>query len=369
MNAFCILFADIYRENRIEQLTRDRNISSIPFGGRYRLIDFMLSSLVNANITDIGIISRQKYNSLVDHLGSGKDWDLDRKNGGLKILTPFAKNEYEVLNKNKFEALSSIEGHIESIDKEYCVLADSNMVMNIDIKGMIENHISTKADISVLYRIGTPTAFEAEVTVENGRITDGTYHTKDYKKSKKNILMRVFILKKTLIQSLIAKGISYGWDDLTKDYILRHLDTFNIQGYKHKGRGKAIFTLEEYFAVSKELFEKEMRDELFRSDTRILTKIKDSVPAKYGNECIVENSIIADGCIIEGEVYNSILFRNVKVEKGVVIRDSIVMQNTTIMQNSALTNVITDKNVIISRDQQLRGSKNLPFVIEKGKVL
>ena len=370
MNAFCILFTDTYENNngKIRELSSARTLASIPFGGRYRLIDFMLSSLVGAGVGDIGIITKSNYGSLVDHLGWGKDWDLNRKNGGLKILTPFA-NDAIFSGDNQFDILRSVNGYIESMLEEYCIIADANMVVNLDFKKVLDAHKKSNADITILCRDTVPQAGDIKLCLEeNGGVRDILIHTteSDFKTS---VALNILVLKKSLLRELIDWGITYGWRSFAKDVITKKFGELRIFGYKHTGYCQLIDSLEVYLNTSLEILNRETRNEIFKGAQPILTRVKDSVPTKYGDHAHVKNSYIADGCLIDGNVENSVIFRNVKIEKGARVKNSVIMQNTIVEENAFLSSVISDKNVRITAGKALSGCDTLPLVIQKNKIV
>ncbi len=370
MNAFCILFTDTYENNdgKIRELSGARTLASIPFGGRYRLVDFMLSSLVGAGVGNIGIITKSKYGSLMDHLGWGKDWDLNRKNGGLKILTPFANNAI-FSGDNQFEILRSVNGYIDSCLEEYCILADSNMVINLDFHKVLSTHKKSGADITVLCRNAIPKAGDMTLCLdENGGASDVLIHTNECNE-KMLVALNILVLKKTLLRELIDWGITYGWKSFAQDVISKKSGELKIFGYQHDGYCKLIDSLEVYLKANLEMLNSEIRNEIFKSPQPILTRVKDSVPTKYGDHAHVKNSYIADGCVIDGDVENSIIFRSVKIEHGAKVKNSVVMQNTIVEENASLTSVISDKNVRVTERKTLSGCDTLPLVIQKGKIV
>ncbi len=370
MNAFCILFTDAYnsRGTGLGELSGKRTVASVPFGARYRLIDFMLSSLVGASVHNIGIITKSKYGSLMDHLGWGKDWDLDRKNGGLKILTPFATTDFSY-NDNQFEILKSVHGYIDSMLPEYCVIASADMVANIDFNKMFEEHISSGADITVLCTKGVPADSDTELTLdETGKVTRAIIHTTP-NNEEKYIAKDIFIMEKSLLYALIDHGVSYGWRTFKKDVIAKKFNELNIHAYYHSGYLKIMEDLEGYLSSNLDMLKKDVRREIFASHQPILTRTKDSVPTKYGDNAKVKNCYVADGCVIDGEVTNSIIFRNVKVAAGAKISNSVVMQNSVIEADSTLDYVIVDKNATITQSQEIKGTKTLPVVVNKGKTV
>lgn len=364
MNAFCLLFTDISSNENIGTISEHRSAASLPFGARYRLIDFILSSLVYASVPNVGVIARNNYNSLVDHLGSGKDWDLNRKNGGMKILTPYANATDE--KQNRFEALNTIKPYITSMLPEYCIISDSNIVTNIDFNDVFKKHIEKGADITVVCHRATPTTGDTEISYdENGRITDVLYVSED-KDYEREIITKIYILKKDFLLSLMEQAITYEWTDFNKDCIAKGVSKYKIYTYCHNEYCTVIKNLSNYYRANMDLLDVDIRNELFKSNKRILTKIKDSVPITFGDNCNVRNSLIADGCKIEGSVENSIIFRDVHIKSGASIKNSIIMQGTTIDNDANMSYVILDKNIMVSKGRTLNGSENYPFVISKG---
>ena len=369
MNAFCILFADSNEPLDLSELSNERTLASVPFGGRYRLVDFILSSLVGAHIRNIGIVTRDKYGSLMDHVGWGKDWDLNRKNGGIKFLTPFLRNHDSAAIGNMVEALNSVMDYIKTSLPEYCILCDSNTVLNVDLQKFMEYHEEKGADITFAYKRMPTTAKELEVTLDaEGRLIDTLYHQYPHN-DEKDIQLNIVIMKRDLLVYLIEKGVTYGWYSIKKDVIAHGFNDYKIYGYKVDGYTAVIKSLEDYYNANMDLLNKDVRLELFMGKNPILTRIKDSVPTIYGENSNVTNSLVADGCTINGTIENCIIFRDVKIEQGAVVRNSILMQGTRIDSNSELNCVITDKNVTVGTNKVLAGTETMPFIINKGKIV
>ena len=332
MRAVGIVFSNIH-DNNIPELVRVRSFGSIPFGGRYRLIDFPLSNMVNSGIDTVGIITKSNYQSLMDHVGSGKDWDLARKDGGLIILPPFGDTESNSLYNTRLEALKGITSFLFRADEEYVVMTDCDSVCRINYNEVLEQHVRNQADITLIYKKRVPmsgsidygTTFEL---AEDGRIVGLNYKTPlDVKEA--NVFINVFVMKKTLLQNIVLDSISHNKKSFTNDIIAENLKSMKIYGFEHKGFYAGITSLQSYYDNNMAMLDKDIRNEIF-GDRSVFTKIRDSAPTKYGNSAIVKNSMIADGCIIEGEVENSIIFRNVKVARGCKVKNSIVMQNTVL---------------------------------------
>ncbi|MDD4688500.1 MAG: glucose-1-phosphate adenylyltransferase subunit GlgD [Eubacteriales bacterium] len=368
MNAFCILFANAYENNSISEITKMRTPASIPYGGRYRLIDFILSSLVKANVRDVGIITNNKFASLVDHVGMGKDWDLARKNGGLKVLPPY-RDGVVSSHDDVFHSLYDVHGYIKDMLQEYCILGNTNGVFNIDFLDVLDFHRTKGADITVVYRTAPVLKGDMEIQCDDeGRVNDAMLMTSDSDQPR-SVTMKLYLMKKEVILSLIEKGATYGWGDFDLDVIAKHNDSIKIYGYEHKGYSAIINSLESFYQSNMDLLNPAIQKELFRSEYSIHTRIKDSVPTIYGENNSVKNSFVADGCYIGGSVENSVIFRDVKIDEGAVVKNSIIMQGAHIHAGAQLSSVIADKNVSISEDIVLTGNPKVPFVINKGKVV
>lgn len=368
MSAVGIIFSNIHDEN-IPELSRRRTMGSLPYGGRYRLIDFTLSNMVNSGITTVGIITKNNYQSLMDHLGSGKDWDLARKTGGMILLPPFGDFDNAGLYKNRLEALKSISEFINRRNEEYVVLCDCDGVYRIDFSEIIDYHEDKQADITLVTH-SEELSGKAEYTVvkvdETSRVVGIDINERGKKKSK--FYINIMVLRRSLLQTIISDAVSNGYSDFREDVLRRNIKGMKIYAYDFEGYHATIDSLASYFKHNMELLDKSVRDELF-SARDIYTKVRDSAPSKYGNESVVSNSLVSDGCVVEGKVENSILFRGVKVGKNSVVRNSIVMQDTVIGDNVQLNCVITDKNVVIRDHRILSGCEVQPYFLAKGTMI
>ncbi len=379
MNVAGLIFSNIHDKN-IPELTQKRTMASVPFGGRYRLIDFALSNMVNADITKIGIITHYNYQSLMDHIGSGKDWDLSRSSGGIKILPPFITaydNTTQSLQpySHRLEALMGAFNFISRCEEEYIVLSDCDTVCNIDLRDVINFHIEKHADITIVAKntyldtIGAAAATIVE-TDANGRVQN-LLHNPVGLSGNLNLCLNIFVMKREYLVNVLIDSLARGYKSFTKDVIARNKDTANFMLYtKFDGYYASIGSLDHYFRCNMDLLDENVKENLFGAKNRpIYTKVKNSPPAKYLGDCEVKNSLIADGCVIEGTVENSILFRGVKVGKGTVIRNSILMQDAFVGDNVQLNCVICDKNAVIKNGRVLSGHETHPFSISKRTVI
>ncbi len=368
MRALGIVFTNMH-DATTPDLVSKRTFASIPFAGRYRLIDFVLSNMVNSGIDTLGVITKSNYQSLMDHIGNGKDWDLARKNGGLIILPPYGNTMNNGLYTSRISALRGITGFLNRADEEYVVMTDCDMVCNIDYSKVIENHIANNADITLVYtkvngvtNLTNPIGLETE----NGRVKS----IKDVagKTDEVNLFMNIFVMRKSVLQRFVLETTAHDRSHFTTELLASRVDDMVIRAYEYDGYVSCIDSLQNYYDANLALLVDENRKALF-GDQTIYTKVKDSAPTRYGNNAVVKNSLIADGCVIEGEVENSIIFRGVKIGRGTVVKNCVLMQNTVTGENVTLNAIIADKNVVIKDRRTLCGAEDHPFYIAKGSLI
>ncbi|MBQ9709413.1 MAG: glucose-1-phosphate adenylyltransferase subunit GlgD [Clostridia bacterium] len=369
-NTLGIIFSNIH-DGDVPELTAKRTLGSIPFGGRYRLVDFALSNMVNSDVTKVGVITKSNYQSLMDHIGSGKDWDLARRHGGLHLLPPFGVQQSTSLYNTRLEALKNIIGFIEKSTEEYVVMTDCDLVCKVDFEPIIRRHVKKGADISLVYG----KADAKEITPTNNIVlgVDGEGWVKEVTfgpraQGEINLFANIFVLKRNLLLNLVKDAIAHNKVHFSSDIIAANVNSLRILGYEHRGYMAKITSLQSYYDKSMELLDKEKMSEVFYNNN-VFTKVRDSAPTKYGAGAVVKNSIIADGCVIEGEVENSVLFRGVKVARGAKVCNSVLMQDTIVSEKSYVNCIITDKNVLITDGRHLSGCENNPFYIRKSSKL
>ncbi len=368
-SAIGVIFSNLHEEN-VPELVRKRTMASIPYGGRYRIIDFTLSNMVNSGITTIGLMTNNNYRSLIDHIGSGKDWDLARKDGGIILLPPFSEKR-DKLYTTRLEALGSLTGFLNRRSEKYVVLTDCDGVAKFDISDIMNYHESKNADITLVShygKVGNRSDFMLLESDKEGRVNEIklTPHVKQGTKA--NVFINVMVINRQFLLNLVEDTVTHGFTSFESDILIKQLNSLKIYMYDFQGYYAGIDSMAAYYKHNMELLQKEVRDELF-GERDIYTKVRDSAPSKYGENAVVKNSLISDGCEIEGVVENSILFRGVKVGKGAVVKNSIIMQDNVIGANTSLDCVITDKNVVITDRKQLSGCKELPYFIHKGTRL
>lgn len=364
-----LIFSNIH-DKEIFEVTKNRTIASAPIGGRYRLIDFTLSNMVNNGISHIGVVTKNNYQSLMDHVGSGKEWDLARKNGGLVILPPYGASQD--LYNSRLEALKSIISFIKFSHADYIVLADCYQVCNIDYRPIFKQHFETKADITCVYRESNITADDYSpvvmLEVDNEKRIVGMNIQKSFI-GKAKVSIDTWIIKKELLEKLVEDAISRNLKSFNRDILRENLSSLKICGYQFKGYFGNISSLKSYYQVNMNLLKTNIRDELFNTPNRaIFTKIRDSAPTKYGEKSKIVNSLIADGCIINGTVENSVIFRGCKVGLGAVVKNSILMQGSLVSEDTHLEYVVADKNVRFVNEKQLQGNLRKLLYVEKDGI-
>ncbi len=372
MSTVGIIFSNIHDKN-ISELTRMRTMASVPFGCRYRLIDFTLSNMVNSGITHVGVITHYNYQSLMDHIGTGKDWDLARRQGGIQILPPYITafaNARNSLYTTRLEALKSISAFISGCSEEYVVLSDCDVICNIDLNEMITRHIESDADATFAVKSSYAAASDRNnISVveydRDFRITDISEHS-GHSGGFKDINLNIWVMRRKYLEDIIQDAIAHNYNNFINDVIARNLSGADFRVYKYDGYFASVSSLADYYFCSMDLLNSDTRRALFGVKNRpVFTKVRNSPPSVYSSEAVVRNSLIADGCVIDGTVENSILFRGVKVGFGTHIKNSILMQDTLTGDNIYMSCVITDKNAVIRDGRVLSGHETRPFYIEK----
>ena len=364
-----IIFA--YGESpELRELSQPRNSCSLPYGGRYRLIDFTLSSLVNAGVTDMGIIVHSSYQSLLDHVGAGKDWDLARKNGGLRILPPFgyAGKRQGGLYRGRMDALAGVYTYLDGIKQDYVVLADGDLAANLPIADIFAEHLRSGADITAVCTdrsASDPQLSHYFTPDQHGWVTEIAF--RPFAPSGYESL-EVYILSKNLLMSMVDYAVAHNVSSFG-DVLIDMRGRVRISTCLYKGYAARIHSVNNYFQRSMELLDPQVRASLFQPERPIRTKEQSSPATKLSAEAKVTNSLIADGCIVEGTVVNSILARGVHVAKGATVENCILLQHTEVEEGSTLKYTITDKYVRICAGRTLMGHETYPMVIPRREII
>ncbi|MDP4119523.1 MAG: glucose-1-phosphate adenylyltransferase subunit GlgD, partial [Bacillota bacterium] len=331
-------------EELIPELADRRTTGSVPFGGKYRLIDFPLSNMVNSGINNVGVITKHNFSSLMDHLGSGKAWDLSKRRGGLTILPPYSSgiNRFDTV----IESIYSVIGYIEHATEEYVLLCGCDTVCNIDYSLVLASHIKNEADITLVYLYKElPDKYYDPIVLnldENKRATEILIDPKI--DGKCNYGINCILIKRKLLIELISDCMSKNKLNYKRHLLQSNVDELKIYGYEFTGYAATITSTLSYFYANMSLMDPIVRRELFNRMSPIYTKVRDDMPCKYGLLSSVKNSLVAQGCVIDGEVENSVIFKGVTIAKGAKVSNCIIMQDTTIHENSSLSYVICDKD-------------------------
>ncbi len=366
-DALGIIFPNMHDAN-LPELVKVRTMGSLPFAGRYRMIDFCLSGMAAAGMKSIGVITHKNYQSLMDHLGNGREWDLSSKRGGLVLFPPNSRQDSE-LYSSRIEALLSVLEYLQARREELVVMSDCDVALNIDYRDLLAKHRAAKAEVTVVYcnrQAGKGVRADnfALQLDERGRVCD--IRVGEYKKGAHNYAVNVFVMARERLVNMLREAAVQGAGDFVRDFLAKNLEKRRVYGYEFTGYSAHICDMQSYFEENLRLCNNENLKALFVPQRPIYTKVRDEAPVRYAIGAKVGGSLIADGCIIEGEVVNSVLFRGVRVGKGSSVKNCVLMQGTEIGPQATMENVITDKNVQIGAGQFLHGAASFPVFIGKG---
>ncbi len=362
-NLHAIIFTN-QDEYQLGHLTEVRSISSVPYGGRYRMIDFMLSNCTNAGIIDVGLVLQANYQSLLDHVESGKDWDLARKRGGLRLLPPFSQKRSASNPRGRMEALANLGSYVDDIRQEYVLLADGDLAINIDLAKVFESHVASGADVTAVCTeqySGEPGCTTYIIPKEDGKVD--ILRNPDEAAGLEGLNM--WVMSKEFLSKSVKYCASRNLYSLTRHVLIPQADKLNVNTYIFEGYAGRLTSVASYFARSMDLLKPETIHSLFPQDRPIFSKDRTDPSTYYAPESSVKNSVIADGCIIEGIVENSIIFRNVKIAKGAIVKNCILMKDTSVAAGANINCVIADKGTSISENASLAGHEVYPLLLAK----
>ncbi len=365
-----IIFSNIY-DYSLGELTANRTVASLPFGGRYRQIDYVLSNMVNSGITSVGVITKYNYESLMDHLGSSDEWDLNRKTGGLFIIPPFASGKSEVY-RGKLDALYTALNFLNSQKSEFILLSDTITICNINYQEMLAEHIASGKDITVAVSRQKDDGINHTIVFEmNNDKSAKKINVNCKAKDDSSIGLGMFIMNRQALISVVTECVESGYYHFEKDFLQKYFneDRLSVNLYEFEGVVLKNRNIESYLKNNIKLIDEEIHKGLYKSSAPIYTKVRDEIPTYYGEGSVVDRCIIADGCKIYGSLKNSVLFRDVTIEEGAQIIDSVVMQGTKIKKGAFIKNAIIDKNVIITENTRLLGALSSPVIIKKGETI
>ena len=369
-SALGIIFPNSY-DATVPELANVRLMASIPFASRYRMIDFVLSGMSNSGIDNISLLVNKNYHSLMDHLGSGREWDLVRKNGGLTLFPPNAEKT-SLHYTGRISALEGIIDFLRSQKEEYVVMADANIAVNFDFAAMVDAHVASGADVTIAYnetelpdgykKLSGEDSFYYTFNLDGDRITE--IYVNRNREGKQNLSMSIFVLKRELLIEIVDAAFVRGLRYFERDVLMNAFSYLKMYGYKYEGYVARITSLKSYFDENMKLLDNANLNALFDA-APVYTKIRDDNPTRYIAGAKAENIMAADGCVIEGEVENSILFRGVKIEKGAKVKNCILMQDTVVKSGADIEYIITDKNAVVSELKTMRGTDTYPIYVTK----
>lgn len=366
-----IIFPNTY-DALVPELVSERLMASIPFASRYRMIDFILSSMVNSGIDNVSVLPREKYHSLMDHLGAGREWDLTRKTGGLTIWPPYAEKSMNVYS-GRIQALEDIIGFLKERKENYVVMTDCNIAVNFDFNDFVKFHMDNQADVTIAYTEQELPASAINATnmkkgmyytfdIEGNRVTNLYLNSKE--EGSQNFGMNIYCFEREYLINLVNDAFIHGAVYLERDVLSKRLDEMKVCAYLYDGYYARISDIKSYFNENMKLLDDKNLDALFEGG-QIYTKLRDDNPTRYISGAVVKNTMAADGCVIEGEVENCVLFRGVKIGKGAKVKNCVLMQDTVIEENVNAEYLITDKCVTITAGKEMKGSDSYPVYIAK----
>ena len=347
---------------KMQELSNKRAISAMPIAGSYRAIDFSLSSMSNSHVQKVAVLTQFNSRSLNEHLSSSKWWDFGRKQGGLFVFTPTITNDNGFWYRGTADAIAQNLHYLKNSHEPYVVIASGDGVYKLDYNKVLEHHVEKKADITVVTKVLSPeedaTRFGVVAVDEDGRITE--FEEKPLI-SKHNIISTgIYVIRRRLLIELIEEASKEERHDLVKDILIRYKDAKKIYSYEMDEYWSNISTVESYYNTNMDFLNKDIRNYFFKEYPDVYSKIDDCPPAKYNPGSSVKNSLISSGCILNGTVENSILFKKVYVGNNVTIKNSIILNDVHIGDNVVIENCIVE-----SRDSI---KPNFQYIGEPGKV-
>ena len=358
---------------RLRELTSTRAIAALPIASRYRVIDFLVSSMVNAGIKNVGVITQKNYHSLMDHLGSGKEWDLHGKIDGLHILPPFLTRENVGLYPGALDGLRSNTNYLVRSKQEIVVFSKSNIIYNAHLDELVQFFKDTGADLTLMYTSDPSMKrdeFGSYLSVdESGNVQD--FEVEPTHPSLPNTYMQVFAIRREFFRDMVDKAVAHGLHNIDRDLIMRLVQEKHakINAIEYQGLCWNIDSVQSFFRFNMDILDPEKRHGIFRDDLPVFTKVRDESPAYYGDHATSINSLVADGCQIDGTVENSILFRGVKIAAGAHVKNCIIMQDGQVHEGAYIENCIMDKQSVIKRNSRLIGPEAYPIVIAKDVMI
>ena len=367
-DTFAIVYAGLGNP-LLGDLIAHRAVSALPLAGRFRTIDVLLSNISHSGIRDAGIIMQRNFQSLVEHIGSGDPWDLNSKRGGVALLTPFDQGLGTGLYQGFGDALFAKRYYIDNQQAKYCLLLASDMIYREDYNRMMDLHLESGADMTVLYtrelRLGKGDPTEvAKLNIEDGWVKSGEFGRMDGEDGCYNL--GACIMDKELLVKLVEDACAEGRYNFVLDIIAPALQSYKVAALEHKGYAARLTTVKSYFDMTRDMLDPGVRDDLFYAHGPVYTRVADAPPVRYATGCQVENSVFGNGCVVQGSVADSVLFRGVTIEEGADVRNCVIMQDSHIGKDTYLRNAIIDKDVTVLEGARIVGTPDMLKVVRKG---
>ena len=354
--------------HRMRELSQKRAIAAMPIAGSYRSIDFALSNMSNSHIQKVAVLTQYNARSLNEHLSSSKWWDFGRKQGGLYTFTPTITPGHSFWYQGTADAIYQNLSFLKNSHEPYVVIASGDCVYKLDYNKVLEYHIAKRADITVVCTDVSgedATRFGCVKMNEDCRIVE--FDEKPMVTQSTTISTGIYVIRRRQLIELIEKCGQEDRHDLVKDILIRYKNLKRIYGYKIDTYWSNISTVESYYKTNMDFLKPEIRDYFFRQYPGIQSKIDDLPPAKYNPGSDVRNSLISSGCIINGQVENSILFKKVFVGNNCVIKNSIILNDVYLGDNTHIENCIVESRDTIRANSYYCGEDSIKVVIEKNE--
>ncbi|MDR2043813.1 MAG: glucose-1-phosphate adenylyltransferase subunit GlgD [Clostridium sp.] len=352
--------------HRMRELSQKRAICAMPVAGSYRSIDFTLSNMSNSHIQKVAVFTQYNAKSLNEHLGSSKWWDFGRKQGGLFVFTPAVTADNSNWYRGTADAISQNLSFLKNSHEPYVVIASGDGVYKMDFNKVLEYHIEKKADITVVCRdMEAGTNIERFGTIrmnEERRIEE--FQEKPLQAQTHTVSCGIYVIRRRQLIELIEKSAEEDRYDFVRDILIRYKDVKKIHGYKIKDYWRNIASVEDYFRTNMDFLKPEVRDYFFKQYPDIYSKIDDLPPAKYNVGAQIRNSLITSGCIVNGTVENSILFKKSYIGNHCVIKNSVILNDVYIGDNSYIENCIVESGGTIRAGSHYVGESDVKIVLE-----
>ncbi len=372
MDAVGIILSNM-NDGLVAEMTKERTMSAMPFGGRYRMIDFVLSSMASAGICRIGVATNENYHSLMNHLGTGRDWQIPRKRGGLSLLPPYSRKDYTVY-QSRLQALNGLKSFIELGGEEYVVIADGDNIYNLPFKDVLAFHKKTGSELTAVgSRMDFSRLSARERTIfetdENGRVR--AMKQKEYLQGMHLLSLNTWVIGSALLTELLQQAQKEDLASFVQDVVGRMCEKRRVFCYVYDGYYGSADSLSNYLMSNLDLLDENVRASLFdRKGHPVYTRSANAPSTKYLKGARVINALIGDGCIIEGEVVNAVLSCGVHIKSGSIVENSVLMDDVVVENGAHVHYVVADKRARISEGATVAGYSKQPLYIKKsGTVL